>query len=147
MSPTVSALMRISDSLGVAVTDFFSGTSAGGNHLVRRTQRATLLSRSSGARHELLKSPDNKSILHPMWVTFSPHSRSGDTPHFHAGEEFLTLVKGRLEFTVGEQTYLLRAGDSLTFPSVLPHAWRNPYRVAAEGIWISAREAGGFLIR
>lgn len=147
MSPTVSALMRISDSLGVAVTHFFRVAPAEGNHLVRRAQRATLLSRSSGARHELLRSPEHKSPLHPMLVTFSPHSRSGDTPHFHAGEEFLTLLKGRLDFVLGDQTYVLRAGDSLTFPSVIPHAWRNPYEVAARAMWVSASEAEGCVLR
>ena len=82
-----------------------------------------------------------------MLVTFSPHSRSGDAPHFHAGEEFLTLLKGALDFAIGERTYQLRAGDSLTFRSTTPHAWHNPYATAAEGIWVSTSESGGLVCR
>ncbi len=147
VSPTVSALMRLSDSLGVPVTSFFTPASGRGNHLLRREHRPILASKSSGARHELLKSPDNKGVLHPMLVSFSPNSRSGDAPHFHTGEECLVLLKGRLEFTLGDQTYLLRAGDSLTFPSVIPHAWRNRFKGVARGLWVSASESEGFILR
>jgi quercetin dioxygenase-like cupin family protein len=137
VSPTVATLMRISDSLGVGLTHFFTASPGSGNHLVRRGERSTLVSRASGARHELLKAPTNECALNPMLVTLDPGSRSGDGPHAHAGEEFVLVMKGRLRFRVAEQEYLLHRGHSLTFPSTLPHAWWNPYAAPAEAIWVS----------
>jgi transcriptional regulator with XRE-family HTH domain len=128
VSPTVATLMRICNSLGVALTYFFTASPGGANHLVRRGERSTLVSRASGAHHELLKAPGNECALNPMLVTLRPRSRRGDGPHAHAGEEFALLTKGRLRFRIGEHEYLLRRGHSLTFPSTLPHAWWNPIR-------------------
>jgi quercetin dioxygenase-like cupin family protein len=39
----------------------------------------------------------------------------------HAGEEFLFVLKGRIEFQVGGERWVLREGDSLYFDSHIPH--------------------------
>jgi len=43
----------------------------------------------------------------------------------HQGEELQLCVKGKVKFTIRDQTYLLRRGDSLRFKSHLRHYWEN----------------------
>src|SRR3989304_4622051 len=43
----------------------------------------------------------------------------------HESEESGVVVRGKLELTVGGQTYVLGAGDAYYFDSRLPHRFRN----------------------
>lgn len=83
---------------------------------------------------------------------------SGDEPRFHvtesrigpggtAGEELYTLpadvelvyvLAGCLELRVGEETFDLEAGDTLTYSPRDPHTWRNPSADAeAVVLWVA----------
>ena len=44
----------------------------------------------------------------------------------HEGEEVGFVIEGRLELTVGDQTYMLGPEDSFCFRSSIPHGYRNP---------------------
>jgi quercetin dioxygenase-like cupin family protein len=50
----------------------------------------------------------------------------------HEGEEFVYVLKGHIEVTVGEHVNDLRAGDSLHFNSGIRHKIRNVERKKAE---------------
>jgi quercetin dioxygenase-like cupin family protein len=72
-----------------------------------------------------------------LLVTFDAGAESGDEPHSHVGDEFLIVIRGRLEVRVNSRVYQLRPGDSLTFPSSVPHRWRNPGRSCAVAVWVN----------
>lgn len=42
----------------------------------------------------------------------------------HDGEEFIYVLKGSVEFKIGDETLILRAGDSLYFDARIPHKGR-----------------------
>jgi quercetin dioxygenase-like cupin family protein len=44
----------------------------------------------------------------------------------HEGQEGGVVVKGKLELTVAQQTWILHPGDGYYFESRLPHRFRNP---------------------
>ncbi|MBN0329064.1 cupin domain-containing protein, partial [Pseudomonas aeruginosa] len=58
--------------------------------------------------------------------TYPPGSDTGEEMLNHEGEEAGVLVDGRLELTVGSETYVLERGDSYYFESNKPHRFRNP---------------------
>ncbi|PID73494.1 MAG: DNA-binding protein [Desulfobacterales bacterium] len=43
----------------------------------------------------------------------------------HPGQEFIYMLKGRLELSLGSKKYILEPGDSMYFNSTLPHALRG----------------------
>jgi uncharacterized cupin superfamily protein len=56
----------------------------------------------------------------------------------HAGEEFVYVLEGDVTFWIGEREhYRLHPGDALTFPSTLPHRWRNRARGETRLLWIN----------
>lgn len=43
----------------------------------------------------------------------------------HEGEEVAYILEGQVEFIVGEERFLLKAGDSICYRSEKPHGYRN----------------------
>lgn len=54
----------------------------------------------------------------------------------HEGEEGGLVLEGKLKAIIGEQEFILEAGDSIYFSSTIPHRWENIAKT--ETIFISA---------
>lgn len=53
-----------------------------------------------------------------------PSGGDGAPPHFHTGaSESLFVISGRLQVLTGEEVVVLEAGDFVTIPAGLPHAF------------------------
>lgn len=84
-----------------------------------------------------LLTPSLSGKLQVIFTEIEPGGGSGDEPYSHqSDEECVVLLKGRLDFWVGEEHYLLKAGDSLTFESRIPHKNHNPGPGRTEVLWI-----------
>jgi transcriptional regulator with XRE-family HTH domain/quercetin dioxygenase-like cupin family protein len=53
----------------------------------------------------------------------------------HAGREYGHLLEGRLNVTIGFETYKLLPGDAISFDSTAPHRLFNPGDGPAKAIW------------
>ena len=53
----------------------------------------------------------------------------------HSGVEYGYVISGELAVTLGFDTYLVRAGEAISFDSTTPHRLDNVGKVPAEGIW------------
>lgn len=75
-----------------------------------------------------------------MEIIYPAHSSSTSDGRMlqHAGYEFGYLVEGELEITAGFDVFTLRAGDSMSLDSSLPHLLSNNGDKAARGIWLVA---------
>jgi DNA-binding transcriptional MerR regulator/quercetin dioxygenase-like cupin family protein len=102
---------------------------------VRRAGRGRSM-RGQGVLMEQLV--DGRSLLGVQMVTVAPRGGS-EGGYAHDGEEFVYVLEGSLEVVLNEQErYVLRAGDSLAFPSSMVHSWRNPGRQAsARVLWVN----------
>lgn len=102
--------------------------------LVRPHDRGILS--ESGVRMELLAFGAQQ--MEPHLFRISPHATSGGT-YQHEGEEFIYMLSGKFEIWLDElEHYILQAGDSLYFPSDLPHRWRALGDTDALLIWINS---------
>ena len=52
-------------------------------------------------------------------------------------EKLIYLLKGQLQITVGDETFKLKAGDSLYFEAALTHAFANTGQSAASALMTS----------
>jgi len=125
VSTSLDTLQRLCDSLGLHLSNLFKDfdrpeggaqhiKSGEGHEVVRRgTERGHtyhLLSYQQGPHKDIepfLVSMDDASEVFP---TFS-----------HPGTEFIYMLKGKLEYRHGNNTYILEPGDSLTFDAEIPH--------------------------
>ncbi|MGA9347570.1 MAG: cupin domain-containing protein [Anaerolineae bacterium] len=45
------------------------------------------------------------------------------------------VIQGQLTVTVGEETFVLKAGDSIHYEMLQPHSWRNEGDEEGIAIW------------
>jgi DNA-binding transcriptional MerR regulator/quercetin dioxygenase-like cupin family protein len=101
--------------------------------LVRPQDRGVLS--ESGVRMELLAFGVRQ--MEPHLFRIAPRATSGGT-YQHEGEEFIYMLSGKFEIWLNElEHYVLHAGDSLYFPSDLPHRWRALGDAGALLLWIN----------
>ncbi len=130
--PSVTALFKISRALGVSVGWFFQAPETARSLVVRRHERRAIAF-EDGIRDELL-TPGLAGKLELLSCSFQPGS-GVETAYAHKGEEAGLVVQGRLELWVGEEHYLLEAGDSFAFESARAHRYRNPGDEETIVIW------------
>jgi DNA-binding transcriptional MerR regulator/quercetin dioxygenase-like cupin family protein len=134
---SVATLQRLTAAYGTTMLELVGGKPApAAPRLVRAGRRRALDIGSGQVRIEQLA--EGASQLEPQLFVLAPGATS-DGAYAHDGEEFLYLLSGALTIWVGDdETYRLeRAGDALTFPSTLPHRWRNDARGETRLLWIN----------
>ena len=70
-------------------------------------------------------------------ATYAPGGQSSSSGQLmrHQGVEYGYLISGELTLTLGFDEYKMATGDSVSFPSTTPHAYRNDGTVPAVGVW------------
>ena len=134
-TPSVTALARLSDTLEVPMSHFFepAGERTPGQYVVRRHGRRVVLYPGSPVRHELLV-PDLRGKLEAVYSRVRAGTKS--PVYKHDGEEFGYVLRGRLRVTVGDDVFTLEPGDSISYPSHLPHHWEALGK-GVEVVWVA----------
>jgi len=136
-SPSVASLRKVAQAFGVPLAALFQGPVAPSNRVVRRADRRQLVHPKRQWRDYLL-TPNLTGKLQVILSVIEPGGGSGEEPYAHdSDEEVVVVVRGRLEFWVGSDRYLLEEGDSIVFESRIPHRNRNPGPDQAEVLWIT----------
>jgi uncharacterized cupin superfamily protein len=89
-------------------------------------------------REARVSSSANRAI-EVYWGVLEPGGSTGDELLLHGSDaEFVFIVSGEVEVTIGEDVYRLSAGDTITFAGSLPHGCRNASDTdAAELLWVT----------
>jgi transcriptional regulator with XRE-family HTH domain len=124
-SPSVSTLYRLVDALNIPISAVFVG----------EPQREAIVYRTVSERAHVpfplgvwegLGGESFVGNVQPFMLSLESGAHSGPHRIVHTGHEFVLCLRGVLEYEIGEQLYLLKAGDSLLFAARLEHRWRNP---------------------
>ena len=130
---SLATIHRLATAYGSTLLDLF-GARASDTRLVRPAERATL-EVGVGVRIEQL-ARDAEQLEPQLFVLAS--GASSDGAYTHDGEEFLFVLAGALSLWVGDaEHYRLTTGDSIAFPSSLPHRWRNDASRETRVLWIN----------
>jgi transcriptional regulator with XRE-family HTH domain len=125
VSPSLETLGALTAALGVPLSNLFSevGKPRGGAQHVLKGQGLEVVRRGTkrGHTYHLLAADRGpRRAFEPFLVTLN--DKSEVFPGFeHPGTEFIHLLEGSLTYRHGDETHLLKAGDSLTFPGEVPH--------------------------
>ena len=125
VSTSLDTLAKLANALGISLGRLFSNydVPGGGAQLVKAGEGMQVVRRGTkrGHTYHLLaydKGP--KKTFEPFLVTMDDASEV--FPSFeHPGTEFIYMLKGKLEYRHGQQTYRLEPGDALTFRGDVPH--------------------------
>lgn len=142
--PSLTAMQEIAEALGMPVGWFFQNDGPvpadERPFIVRRNRRRRLTySQFSDTAylgmedHLLSASLDGELALGIS--RYSPGGNSGDDLYTHQGEEAGLILEGELELALGKNTFRLKTGDSFSFPSNIPHTFKNPGDKEAVVVW------------
>jgi transcriptional regulator with XRE-family HTH domain len=128
--PTLPTLLRIAMVFSVGLDYFF--TDERKRHVVaiaRKKDRLRLAEKLGGvevAYHfESLDFPANQRKFNAFLAVFDAGPTDKIKLHQHAGVEFLYVLGGKLDLTIGADLYSLDAGDSIYFDSTGRHGYRR----------------------
>lgn len=134
---SVSTLQRLMVTYGATMLELFGASrSRGRARLVKADDREILRIADGAVRIEQLATGSRH--LEPQLFVLAPGATS-DGAYAHDGEEFIYLLSGSVtvELADDERYRLRQPGDALTFPSTVPHRWRNDASGETRLLWIN----------
>lgn len=149
-NPSVGTLKKVADALGVPIGALFTGLAdepepAAGRSSLPATVQSDVRVVRKDARKALywpgrpwktyLLTPDLQRKLEVLLNELMPGDTVDDA-YTHEGEEFGFVLEGSYEVTVGDEVYVLEAGDSISYPSHLPHKMRVVGDEPCRSIWV-----------
>lgn len=120
--PSLAGLATIARVLEVEVGHFFEEDVP--SHWVVRANQARRLESTAEGHTDLLSAEPAGKKIQPYRLVCRPGASRERLP-IHQGEEFGFVLKGCLAVTVGEETFVLAAGDSIHCETLQPRSWRN----------------------
>jgi transcriptional regulator with XRE-family HTH domain len=130
VTPPLSTLLRIARAFKVELPIFFQEEGdvqkcvlvRAGDHQ-RHARRIRPGDATPPYLYRSLAAGKRHRHLEPFLVEFDVRQWTDDLLVTHAGEEFLYLLEGRLEFHYGEQVMIMEAGDSVYYEASEPHGY------------------------
>ena len=107
---------------------------ADGRYVVRQGGRA-VIDIEGGVRWERL-TRSTLDHLDFFELVYEPGAESHPRQYTHPGTEMVLVISGCMEITIGFERYLLKPGDSIDFPSSMPHRYVNPGAETARAVTV-----------
>ena len=138
--PPLTVLHSLVTELGTNIGALFEPHVAGASYIARAGQRPCIAAGGNrdagGVTLERLVPHGKGQLLQGNIHIVAPGGGSMG-PMQHDGDEFGYVLEGRVELRIDATLHELGPGDSFTFPSHLPHTYRNPGNEPARVIWIN----------
>jgi transcriptional regulator with XRE-family HTH domain len=121
----MDTLARIARALGVSMSMLFSkydATTTAAQHIKKGAGMEVVRrgTKSGHTYHLLAYDQGPVKLFEPFLITIEDDTERYPTFE-HPGTEFLYMLEGKIEYRVGQETYLLEPGDSLSFQGEVPH--------------------------
>jgi electron transfer flavoprotein alpha subunit/transcriptional regulator with XRE-family HTH domain len=122
MSPPVAFILRMAQAMEVDPGTFLG-----------KKEQTAIRDRRAQAYHQRTRNysytsltPDaENSHLRAFMVTIEPYLAHKPVAYKHEGEEFIFVMGGELEFTLGAKVHVLKTGESIHFNSDVPHKLKS----------------------
>jgi transcriptional regulator with XRE-family HTH domain len=129
-SPTLQVAARIASGLELRLSQLLRLDEDGAVIIVRHDERRAGPPATEGHRYEVLTPPLPGQRAELSRHTLAPGAKTGgpgDPPMHEPGSRETALVEaGSLVLACDGESYLLAAGDCVTFDADLPHHFENP---------------------
>jgi transcriptional regulator with XRE-family HTH domain len=144
--PTLPTLTRIALVFNVGLDYFF--TDPRKRHVVavsRQSERRTFPADPRSVpvpwHFETLDFRANDRKLNGFLAHFHPLPEEKTRSHFHRGVELLYLIDGKLEITIGIDTFCLGPGDAVYFDAMQKHAYRSLVKGPCTAVVVTTGES------
>jgi transcriptional regulator with XRE-family HTH domain len=127
--PSLAPLMGIARALGVRLGTLLDDEPHDGPTLVKSGQSPNVIrfsgndpyATSSNLVFQSMGAGKRDRHMEPFLIDVQPCAEETPSVSSHEGEEFIYVLAGSVQINYGETVYLLAAGDSLYYDSIVPH--------------------------
>lgn len=123
-SLAITSLKKIAEALNVTMNYFFK-TPETHNFLVKFDEEKAFKIEGSNSEFIRISGDFPGRKIESMIVILPPKEMHGSRSN-HPGEEFVYVLEGALIVNLDGTDYLVKAGDSIQYPSTTDHSWLNP---------------------
>lgn len=138
VSPAIETLLTIAEILEIDFEYLFKEYKGRKFvNLVRSGERSKMV--LPGVIYDQLSKTPEKSDeygIEAYYMEISPGGKSGSTVYGHRGKELGIIISGSGEFRIGDESYSLKKGDSISFDSSVPHVLKNTGSALLKAYWI-----------
>jgi len=127
ISPSLGVLVHLAKAMEVSIGSFFGQEETEPFTLIRKGEEHTVSRFASkegvryGYTYKSLGAGKKDRLMEPFIITLEPATIKNETCYGHEGEEFLYVLDGRIDVTLGEHTDVLEEGDCIYYDSTIPH--------------------------
>lgn len=123
MSPPVGFILRMAQAMEIDPNTFLNPEE---KTAITDQRTQAYYQRTQNYNYKTLTPDAENSHLRAFMVTIEPHQSHKPVAYKHEGEEFIFVMDGELEFTLGTNTHVFKTGESIHFNSDTPHKLKNP---------------------
>jgi transcriptional regulator with XRE-family HTH domain len=128
-NPTLAVTARIAQAFGMSLGELVDSPSASPSiHVIRANDREYHYRSDKDCRIRTLSPLHLEKDVEFYELELKPGARLKSAAHFEGTREFLTLQKGRLTVTSGEEIVDLNRGDSASYRADVEHRVENAGR-------------------
>lgn len=124
-APTVPTLLKIINGLNAAASIFFDTKIKKSVSVVRKNERQEFIDRKNSIFIQSLSSGIINTKLKIILVHPTPGVTNIRGGYKHAGEEFIHVIRGKIQVTLDGTKYILNEGDSIHFQGEFNHTIKN----------------------
>lgn len=130
VTPSLPSIIKIAAALEIPLETLFEGLSLDQSETVevvaKEDRKEVERDREySSIRYYDLAHKRTQRKMDPFELVIPPEG-GRRKPMQHEGEEFLTVLAGRVNLRIGDEEHSLKAGDSVYFNAEVPHCVQNP---------------------
>ncbi|MBF0387708.1 MAG: helix-turn-helix transcriptional regulator [Candidatus Omnitrophica bacterium] len=137
-SPSLATLKSIANELQTTVGRLIDddGSQQGDRLVMTEKQRKAFKQAGNGVQMYMLSESNPYKQMQPLLMKLGQSAASGESTYSHYGQEFVLVLKGSLEITLGDKTHIVKKGDSIYFNSSTPHSFKNMFKGQTEALWV-----------
>ncbi len=121
-SPSVAFLLRLSQILKINPDTFLSNRE---KKEIRERRVQEFVTRTQNYSYRTLTPDGGQEHLRSFMVTIEPWQAHKPVAYKHEGEEFIYVMEGTLELTLGGKNHRLKPHESIRFNSEIPHRLKS----------------------
>ncbi len=129
VSPPIATLSKIARGLEVPIGIFFEEdeTDHKGYTVTYKNERKQVIRRGTkiGFIYYSLSSLKTRHLIEPFIIRYPVIGKEPIKLFDHFGEEFLFVLKGKMDLVYGKEKIRLKAGDAIHFDPSTPHRGQN----------------------
>ncbi|MCG8564721.1 MAG: helix-turn-helix domain-containing protein [Desulfobacterales bacterium] len=138
ISPSLDTLLQLLEVYGVSPNQFFKDYETHSKVEIIRKDERKIVERKGFKYEKLCGESQTKGnhSFNAFFLELAPGQERGDVDDGHLGRELGLVVAGSAELVYGQESYEIKAGDSVSFFSQIPHVIKNNSKELFQAYWV-----------